>query len=231
MADAIYRLVRAVFAPFRYELLGLENLEGKEAPCVFVSNHLKEVGPIQVMASFPVRLHPWAISDMMEYETAPAYLQKDFTGPTLGLNGRAGIALSTIISKLSVPLIRELGGIPVYRTNGFLRKTFELSIEALAEGKDILIFPEDPKGEPDPETGIKPFLPGFAVLAHLYSQRFRAEEQLGFYPIAVEATSKTIMIGKRELYDSSLEKTEAIQKFTLGLESRVREMYASLAKL
>jgi hypothetical protein len=227
MGDKLYKLIKALGAPFRYEVLGLKNLAGQEPPSIFVSNHLKEVAPIELMISFPARLYPWVISEMMDPTEAPAYLLDDFTRPTLGVDGRAGLALSTLITKLSIPLIRELGGIPAYRRNGPLKKTFELSMHLLMAGKNILVFPEDPDQVADPVTGIKQFLTGFTYLGQLYSQE--ANSELSFYPLAVEASSKKILIGKKQAYDHSLERAEAMQQLAGKLESQVKALYTSLA--
>ncbi|OIO84266.1 MAG: hypothetical protein AUK02_07275 [Anaerolineae bacterium CG2_30_58_95] len=40
------------------ELIGEENLP-KEGPAVFIANHLGPTGPIAVVCSIPLQLHPW----------------------------------------------------------------------------------------------------------------------------------------------------------------------------
>ena len=143
MKDSTYRLIAWLFNAFLWggELVGDENLS--EGPAVFVSHHLGAVGPIAVLASLPVRVYPWVISEMMDSAKSAAYLNQDFVEPQLHIPPPLSLWVAKEISKVSARLFRLAGCIPVSQGEQ-LHETFEQSVELLIEGKSLLIFPEDP---------------------------------------------------------------------------------------
>jgi hypothetical protein len=82
----------------------IENIQGS-GPAIYTANHLGSLGPSQAILSVPVRFYPWVVAEMMDPARAPGYLYDDFVGPELHLDGRAGIALTTVISWISVRVL------------------------------------------------------------------------------------------------------------------------------
>jgi len=156
MKDTTYRLIAWLFESFLWggELTGDGNL--LEGPSVFVSNHLGAMGPIAVVASLPVRVYPWVVSDMMDNDKAAQYLLQDFVEPQLHLAPPFSMWVAKGISRISVPLLRSAGCVPVWAGEK-LHDTFKQSVDLLVEGKSLLVFPEDPSREVESQYGMTPF--------------------------------------------------------------------------
>ncbi len=199
-----------------------ENLPG-HGPTVFVSNHLGALGPIAVGASLPFQLHFWIHADLLDPHLAPDYLRRDFVERQLHLNQPLSGWLAAIISSIHVPLLRMLGGIPVYHTPGGRLTTFQLSLDLLAQGKYILIFPEDPDMPMDSGIQMAPFRKGFTRLAEMYFQR--TKQVLSFYPLAVHAGSLTVHVGKPIHYNPINDPARERMRIKDLLERTVHEMY------
>jgi hypothetical protein len=191
--DALYKVARFLGSPFAYKCIGLENIHDN-GPAIYVANHLGSVRPIEIMLSVPVRFYPWAIAEMTDPQRAPLYLYNDFIHPALHLNGRFGMAMSAVISRLAVGLINGLGSVSVDRNRGRYMEPLRRSLVLLAEGKNLLILPEDPAGPPDPETHMRPFLCGFILLCSMY-QRL-TDTPLPIHPLAASSQSRTVSIGR-----------------------------------
>jgi hypothetical protein len=159
----VYKAFRALGAPFRFRVMGLENIE-TAGPAIYTANRLGSVGPIQAILSVPVRFHPWVIGEMTDPARAPRYLCDDFVGPTLRINGRTGIAIATAISWISVRLLNGADAIAMDSNRSRIIDAFRNSLHLLEDGKNLLIFPEDTLEPIDPETGMHPFKCGLAEL-------------------------------------------------------------------
>lgn len=71
MRDGVYQFIVGVLDLLLWggELVGERNLP-RRGPAVFITNHLEAIGPIACCCSIPLRLHPWAVGDMMDREKA-----------------------------------------------------------------------------------------------------------------------------------------------------------------
>ena len=228
LADSLfYNLARFIGAPFSYDVIGYENIQTR-GPAVYIANHLGAVGPIETILSVPVRFYPWIIAEMMNFKQAPQYLYDDFVHPALHLHGKKGLLFSTFLTKISVRLFRWIGAVSIDRFGGLTTDGFRHSLRLLREGKNLLIFPEDPLQELDPDTSMRPFMPGFASLCHI----FQTEQNslLPVYPIAVHASSETVSIGKPEILQPRKNHREAVNEFSQHMEEWVRELYLDLKK-
>ena len=110
------RVLMKVLNPFLWggELLGEENLP-RVGPAVFIANHLEAIGPIAAECSIPLRLYAWIVADMVDEEKAAAWLKWDFVERTLELKPPVSAWVAKGLSKITVPMLRSLGCIPVYR--------------------------------------------------------------------------------------------------------------------
>lgn len=193
MNDATYFLIVKIIANlyWRGTLLHPENLPVK-GPAVLIANHLGPMGPIGTICSIRLRLYPWVIANMVDQELAPDYLRVDFVEPFLMLKSPLSLVVAKAISHISAPLLTNLGYIAANRGNyDDLQDTLQVSLELLKQGKIVLVFPEEPHMEVDPETNMRPILKGFTRLGELYFEE--TGETLSFYPIAVHEL-KTIMV-------------------------------------
>ncbi len=194
MDDRTYRILVETLNAFLWggELVGRENLP-ERGPAVFVANHVGAMGPIAVVASLPVRVYPWIIGDMIDPAKASAYLNMDFVEKQLRLRPPLSEWLSAALSKITVPLLREIGCIGV-RQGEALLDTYRLSADLLAEGRNLLVFPEDPKQALDQYYQMSPFQKGFAHLGEFFYQR--THQCLRFYPLVVHVDSLRVKVGK-----------------------------------
>jgi len=180
-----------------------------------------------MILSVPVRLQPWVIAEMIDYERAPQYLFDDFVHPAWHLQGRAGMIVSTLVSRLSVRLLRGLGSVSVDRNRGTTLSPFRHSLSLLKEGKNLLVFPEDLYLPVKPETNMRPFMCGFILLAPLYEGATGAP--LPLIPAAVSQKCRTISIGVPVYYEyRGVRNREELRRICTRLEADIHRMYRSL---
>ena len=209
------------------ELLGEENLPD-QGPAVFVANHLGPLGPIGCVCSIPLRMYFWSIGDMMDKELAPDYLRVDFVEPRLRLKMPFSLKFSRALSRLTVPLLRSLGCIPVYRGDYMrMNETLKASLEWLLEEKFLLVFPENAEMGEDTMTHIRPFQKTVFRLGEMYYEQ--RHKRLEFYPVAIHESRK-VMVGKPYLYNPlNVVAQERLRLKDLA-EASVRRMYAEMEK-
>ena len=86
-------------------------------PCVFVANHERAVGPLEMATRFPLRKesHIWIFADPLSRETTPAYVRQDHWWNE---NGRLAPLWNRIIPPLVAlilpPILRSVPHVPVY---------------------------------------------------------------------------------------------------------------------
>jgi hypothetical protein len=200
MQDELYHFIVGTLDLFLWsgQLLGEENLP-RRGPAVFIANHLEAIGPIAVACSIPLRLYSWVVADMVDEEKATAWLKWDFVERTLHLKPPVSAWVAGRLSKITVPFLRSLGCIPVYKGDyDRMVDTLRLSMEVLRQGRFLLVFPEDNLLPEDPETRMKPFQRSFARLGEIYYAETGG--RLDFYPVAVHA-SGCVIVGKPVSYN------------------------------
>lgn len=224
MNEKLYRLITWGFQELVWggDLLDADNLPDR-GPAVFVSNHLGALGPIAVGASIPFRLHAWTHADMLDPRLAPDYLRRDFVEGQLHLPRPLSDWLARAISKVHIPLLRAVGCVPVHNTPEGLLETFRLSVNLLAQGECLLIFPENPNLPVDPRFHMTPFKKGFARLGELFYKR--TKKILAFYPLAVHAESFTVRVGRAVRYNPLGEPARERLRITNLLERAIQQMY------
>ena len=179
------RAVRAFL--LRTRIHGIRNIP-KRGPAILVGNHEGSYGPVALITGIASPLRPWVVRHITERGSAPAYIRADFVEKELRLKGPVAAALSFIIGRICVALMKHIGAIPVYRNSRFLGRTIELSIEALDRGEILAIFPEIRGSEEGKPFGR--FDTGFARLAKMYFER--TGRGVDIVPIAVNRRRRTI---------------------------------------
>lgn len=221
----VYRAFRFFGAPFRFHVAGLENIQGS-GPAIYTANHLGSLGPIQAILSVPVRFYPWVAAEMMDPARAPRYLYDDFVGPELHLDGRAGIALATVISWISVRLLKGAGAIAMDNNRGRIIDGFRRSLELLAEGQNVLIFPEDNQGQVEAGTGLYPFERGFAELCAIHQRT--SGKRMPIYPMAVHAGARQIAIDSPMFIEAGTSRRQDLERACAELRQRTLSLYRQL---
>jgi hypothetical protein len=230
MNDGTYHLIVGVLDLFLWggELVGEENLP-RRGPAVFVANHHEATGPIAAACSIPLRLYSWSVADMVDEEKAAAYLKWDFVERTLHLKPPTSAWVAKWLSRITVPFLRSLGCIPVYKGEyeSMQQVTLPLSMDVLRQGKFLLVFPEDNLLPKDPETGMAAFQRSFARLGELYHAE--TGERLDFHPVAIHP-SGYVEIGKAVAYNPLNPVGLERHRLKVVMEDSVRSMYLRMEK-
>lgn len=220
----LYNGLRFLGSPWAYQIIGLEHIR-PDHPAVFIANHLANLGPIAVVISLPIRLHPWISAEMLDPLRAPGYLNQDFIGPTLHIHGVFGRTLANTLAKITVPMLAGLGCIPVERGAVLTASSFRRSLELIRQGESLLIFPEDDLQPGDPQTGTRPFLGGFVQLCLLYKKQ--TGKSLPVYALAVHPPSQTIVIDAACVFDQYIHRRDALEDASAKMRQRIIELYLS----
>lgn len=224
MKDELYHFIVGVLDLFLWsgELVGEENLP-RRGPAVFIANHHEVTGPIGIACSIPLRLYTWSAADMVDREKAAAWLKWDFVERTLHLKPPLSAWVAKWLSRITVPMLRSLGCIPVYKGEyDRMLETLQLSMDVLRQGKFLLVFPEDNMLPADQVTGMRLFQRSFARLGEMYYEE--TGERLGFYPVAVHP-SGCVMVGKAVAFNPL--NAAGIERHRLKnlMEDTIRAMY------
>ena len=141
------------------------------APCVFVANHDRALGPLEMATRFPLRenTHIWIYDAPLHRKTTPAYVRQDHWWNE---NGRLAplwnAVIPPVVSWVLPPILRSVPNVPVYHDARAVT-TVKESLRLLQAGKNIVIFPEIPTGfgEHDPEKINE----GWLMLLSMYEKR------------------------------------------------------------
>ncbi len=229
MKDSSYRFITSLLNPIFWggRLIGEENLP-KQGPAVFVANHMDALGPVALGCSIPVRLYPWLQAELLDQREAVPYLQWDLFERQLHIRPPLSRWLSWMCCKITVPLLRSFGSIPVHEHHyDQLKLTLDLSVDILREGKYVAIFPEGnrPPAVPDPVTKMYPFKHSFVRVGEAY---FKATGgNLEFYPVAVHP-SGFVEVGKPVAYDPNELHGLEFHRIKDILEQGIRAMYLKM---
>jgi hypothetical protein len=224
MKDGLYHFIVGILDLFLWsgELVGEENLP-RSGPAVFIANHHEAIGPIAVACSIPLRMYSWVVSNMVDEEQASDWLKWDFVERTLHVKPPVSAWVAKRLSKLTVPFLRSLGCIPVYKGDyDRMVETLRLSMEVLRQGKFLLVFPEDNLLPGDPVTAMRPFQRSFARLGEMYFEQ--TGQRLQFHPVAIHP-SGYVIVGKAVAFDPL--NAPGLERHRLKdlMEDSIRSMY------
>lgn len=212
-------LARMIFR--KPELIFEEPIPEGEA-AVFTANHSGAYGPVNVAMYFPQPCRPWTAAQILDKDTAADFVFYDFFAGAAKKCKFFWRVLSHIVAFLLRPLLIKAGGIPVYHDRRIV-KTFEESVEALASGNHIAIFPECPEKFSE---HINNFYGGFAKLGVTYYKA--TGKKLKFYPTYIAHTLKKVLIGKPIEYDPEFPISIHCKQIAEYLRDKTEELAQSL---
>ncbi len=190
----IYRILRSLIDFFfpRMQVFGMENLP--EEPCILVGNHSQMNGPLASELRLDIPHETWCAGEMMKRNEVADYAFTDFwsfkprwTHPFFRL-------LSHLITPLAVCLLANSHTIPVYH-DVRLRDTFRRSVDAMADGESLMIFPE--KNEKGNHI-LYAFQDKFVDTARFYYKK--TGRCASFVPVYICPRLKRITIGRPTVY-------------------------------
>jgi 1-acyl-sn-glycerol-3-phosphate acyltransferase len=221
-------VARRFFKLFRFLLLGVR-LRGarhlsSRGPLILVSNHEGSYGPLSLITSLPIELYPWVVSETTDARTAARRIQAEFLEAELHLRPPFSAWLARAVARIAAALMRDLNAVPVHQKSREVRTTVERSVALLEQGKNILVFPEDPGRRLN--DVLCHFCTGFIHLARIYYERTR--RAVLFLPVAVNRRVKAILVGRPVVFDASAPFAVEKARLKRELEHRVYELYRTL---
>jgi 1-acyl-sn-glycerol-3-phosphate acyltransferase len=196
IANRFGRICRLIF--WRTRARGCHYLSRK-GPAILVCNHLGTYGPLSVMSSLPVTLHPWVAHEVTELDKAAERIRRDFVERELHLGPPVSRWVSGLIARICVALMRKLDVVPVYDQSRRIRITVERSVQLLEQGRSLLVFPEDPDVPGDEVMGE--LRTGFLHVARLFYAR--TKRAVAILPVAVNRSARGIRVGAPIPFDGA----------------------------
>ena len=221
VARRFFKLFR--FLLLRVRLRGARNLRGR-GPLILVANHEGSFGPLSLLTSLPLELYPWVVSETTDARTAARRIQAEFLEAELHLRPPLSAWLARVIARIAAALMRDINAVPVHQHSRRMRATVDRSLELLEQGKNILVFPEDPDRKLN--DVLNQFCTGFLHLARRYYEHTR--QVVRFIPVAVNRGVRAILVGRPVEFDASAPFTAEKARLKKELEHRVEELYRSL---
>ena len=160
-------------------------------PCVFVCNHERAYGPLEMATRFPLREDSpiWIFADPLEKETVPAYIRQDhWWREDSRLAPLWDRIVPPVMSRVLPFVLKSPPHVPVYH-DGRAATTMKESLRLLQSGKNLVIFPEIPTGFGLHDTGK--INEGWLMLLPMYEKR--TGRPLQVWPIHLDPVHRKVM--------------------------------------
>ena len=216
----IYRIIRwlvRLFSP-KMKLLG----ELPEEPCVLVGNHCQIYGPIAGELYLPGPHYIWCAGQMMRWKEVHSYAYEDFWSFKPKSVRWLYKLLSYLITPLSVCVFNNAHTVPVYR-DGRILTTFRRSMELLAEGSNLLIFPEHNEKYNNIICG---FQDRFIDLARFYCKK--SGKALCFVPLYIAPALACMVPGEAIRFDPEAPMEQERERICAHLMAQITQLAVSL---
>lgn len=186
----LYRVIKWIVKTCypKIEVAGEENLP--EEPVIFVGNHSQMNGPITAELYTPGVHYVWCAGEMMDRKEVPAYAFQDFWSGKPKWTHPFYKLLSHLIAPLAECVFNNAHTIGVYHDTRIL-STFKMTVKRLAEGANVVIFPEH--NVPHNHI-INDFQKRFIDVAKLYHKR--TGKAVSFVPMYIAPKLKKMYLGK-----------------------------------
>ena len=196
----LYRFLRTGFCAVtrRYRTEWAEPFAGE--PCVFIGNHAGAFGPLEMTTKFPTwdRQCLWCNEGIMNRKTCPDYIRHDYWWPEDSrLAGLWSAVLPPVVACILPPILRSAPMIPVFHDMRITR-TFRESVQRMAEGKHIVIFPEQADGYQSHKEELSM---GWLTLCPMAAARLG--KPIRIYPVHVDYHAHVFRVAPPVVYDTS----------------------------
>ncbi len=217
-------LYRVLYVFFHCKVLFPEKLPGSGEPVVFIANHYNVFGPLSFVISVPLDYQIWINSELLDRESARSGLLPGMKRLLPFLSEKRSEWCCDKLLSLVLYALTSVGMIPVDRQDASrLLSTIRRSLQALQEGKNLLIFPET--GEPEYSlTSVTPFFPGFAALGRFFYRK--TGKCLRFCPCYIDEQHYRIRVGEPVIWNPDADPKKETEKVSEELNRRIREMAA-----
>lgn len=192
MGKRFYRVAVPLVRLFIPKLKPVWEVPFDGEPCVFVANHERAVGPLEMATRFPLREESpiWIYAAPLSRETTPAYVRQDHWWDENGkLAPLWNAVIPPVVSVILPPILRSVPHVPVYH-DGRAATTMKESLRLLQDGKNLVIFPEIPTGfgEHDQEKINE----GWLMILPMYARR--AGKPLKVWPVRMDTEAGEMRI-------------------------------------
>ena len=194
-------VIMVLSALMKHTVEGEENIKDKN-PAIFVCNHKEIYGPLVANLFIPFICRPWIINGMVDKHKIHDHLKNGFV--------KRGSKMPQFIIKLYYltmsPILiwtmNSIEPIPVYRGEGRdIIKTINLTVEAMEQEDNVLIFPEDASKTDGYMKKPGEFFTGFAHIGKAYYKK--TGKNITFYPMYADSEKKIIFMGSGIQYDNA----------------------------
>ena len=198
-------LMRMLKPKFRLKVIGEDKLLNSNEAFVIVGNHGMWHSPVGAVLNLNVPFRPWIHDVVLQQDSCQKeilILMKNMKWLPEALKK----TLAQLLAKRLITYLNEFRPIPVRR--GCSRdaiNTLNSSVDALKNGENLLIFPEQPRSHGaniDQEAALaeplRELYTGFAQLGRLYYQA--CGKNLHFFPMYIHRQKKTLCIGEPVVY-------------------------------
>lgn len=209
-------------------VVGAEHLERKDYPSIFICNHGLFYGPIAAVIYLPTYFRPWVDLKMIDPVLCAAEIYDRELYKAAWLPERFRRWLSRTLARPVTWALNSFDPIPVNKRSAHAAvATFASTVDVLAEGDNVLIFPEKPKRVRKKnkvtvahERGtVGNLYTGFASIGRLYYEK--TGKALKFYPIYADKPSRTFSIGEPVQFDPSNGPREEKQRIASEMHGRM----------
>ena len=220
----IYKAIKWLVWLFypKMKVVGTENLPNEAT--IIVGNHTQMNGPIACELYLPGNRYTWCAGQMMNTKEVPAYAYKDFWSQKPKISRPFYKLLSYIIAPLASFLFNNANTIAVYRDNRIM-STFRTTVNKLADGAQVVIFPEHDK---EFNNIIYDFQDKFIDIARLYHKR--TGKDLTFVPLYIAPKLKKMYLGKPIRFSSETPIEEERRRICDYLMNEITNIARSLPK-
>ena len=211
-------------AILRLKIVGKENLIQSDLPAVFVCNHDAINGPVSAVTYLPTYYRVWVHDEMLEYDIAHKNISHTLRALPKVFGKYLGGKMIVAATKFTCWALNSFNPVPVRRgTSKEVITTFIVSLEALQDGDNLLIFPETPgKGEISQSSdNIRSFYTGFAHIGKVYYDK--CGKSLSFYPVYIDKKRREFRIGEAVKYNPALDANESKQNIAAELHRQMTE--------
>jgi hypothetical protein len=220
----MFRFIKWLIGVFfrKKKLIGLENL-GDE-PCIVVGNHAQAFGPLFGELHFPTPVKIWCVDKMLNKKEAGAYAFEDFWSGKPKSTRWFFKLLSPLLGRILYFAMSNAECIPVYRDMRALN-TYKLTVQALEQEKNVLIFPE---GREKYNDIVNKFQERYVEVAKIYCKR--TGKALSFVPMYYAVSLKTVVFGKPIQFSLDKSVEEQMSEISKYLMEEITKMAKELPR-
>lgn len=229
------KIIAFFVKPFLHlRVRGQENMDKGNFPSIFVCNHGIIYGPIAAVIYLPTYFRPWIDRKMVDRQMAAQEMYSRFIYRIPLPWKKFKMAIAKGLAYPVTWALNSFNPIPVEKNSlRNVMSTFDDTVKVLAEGDNVLIFPEKPRRVKRGNKmtvehltdSVGRMFTGFANIGRMYYDT--TGKCLRFYPIYADRKRRTFSIGEPVVFDPANDPHDEKQRITDQLHERMLNMAQS----